>query len=519
MEPLSLFLLLLQIQAAHVSSFATQQHHAHVGFVETLLERGRSGALTLPNRQSQRRKRRYVSVHVANSDGGEEEQTRKLPSYDLGVGKNLPVGSSAMKNGGSDESNAKPKSKEETKHWNVPDCPNSNDKQHESLKKSITKRYSAEVNIDDNLQPRTVRRMVARTEESSVLRGAIWHEEHYSANDNTRGDETDASSSMPSSPSAENSTVSGDYGNGLSLPTNGEEQDGPITRPELFYPNIDLSIPPSIYDPETSKDVVWDLMRWEAYQEAQREPLLVSFLYSSILNHDSLESSLAFLLANKLSSAAMISTQVQSLILDALYKDRSIGRAIRADIMAVRDRDPACTCLPDVFLYFKGFHALQTYRVAHAIWKKDNKQVLAHYLQSQMSQTFQIDIHPNATLGSGIMLDHGTGIVIGETSHLGHNCSILHHVTLGGSGKKGVDRHPKVGDGVLLGAGSSVLGNIKIGEGCQVGAGGLVITDLPPHSVAVGVPVKIIGSFVDVTEQPSIEMNQMMNQTFLSDGI
>jgi len=112
----------------------------------------------------------------------------------------------------------------------------------------------------------------------------------------------------------------------------------------------------------------------------------------------------------------------------------------------VRDRDPACTGLPDVFLYFKGFHALQTYRVAHAIWKTDNKQVLAHYLQSQMSQTFQIDIHPNATLGSGIMLDHGTGIVIGETSHLGHNCSILHHVTLGGSGKKGVDRHPKVSD-------------------------------------------------------------------------
>ena len=117
------------------------------------------------------------------------------------------------------------------------------------------------------------------------------------------------------------------------------------------------------------------------------------------------------------------------------------------------------------------------------------------------------------------MLDHGTGIVIGETSHLGHNCSILHHVTLGGSGKKGVDRHPKVGDGVLLGAGASVLGNIKIGDGCQVGAGGLVITDLPPHSVAVGVPVKIIGSFVDITEQPSVEMNQIMNQTFFSEGI
>jgi serine O-acetyltransferase len=209
----------------------------------------------------------------------------------------------------------------------------------------------------------------------------------------------------------------------------------------------------------------------------------------------------------------MISTQVQSLVLEALQKEPSVGRSLRADIMAVRDRDPACTCLPDVFLYFKGFHALQTYRVANVLWKV-GKRVLAHYLQSQTSQIFQIDIHPNATLGSGIMLDHGTGIVIGETATVGHNCSVLHHVTLGGSGKKGVDRHPKVGEGVLLGAGASVLGNVKIGDGCQVGAGTLVITDLPPHCVAVGVPAKIIGSFVDVTEQPSNVMNQMMDTGF-----
>ena len=148
-------------------------------------------------------------------------------------------------------------------------------------------------------------------------------------------------------------------------------------------------------------------------------------------------------------------------------------------------------------------------------------------MQVASSQNFQIDIHPNATLGSGIMLDHGTGIVIGETATVGHNCSLLHHVTLGGSGKKGVDRHPKVGNGVLLGAGCSVLGNIKIGDGCQVGAGTLVITDLEPHSVAVGVPAKIIGSFVDVTAQPSLNMNQMTGTrdfdktivTFQSGGI
>lgn len=299
---------------------------------------------------------------------------------------------------------------------------------------------------------------------------------------------------------------------------------GAPTPPDVLYPMIDLSIPSTIYSADA--DVVWDTLRYEAFQEAEREPLLVSFLHSTILNHKSLESSLAFHLANRLSSPAMMSTQVQALIQEALDNSPEFRKSLRADIMAVRDRDPACTCLPDVFLYFKGFHALQTHRVAHYMYK-GGRQVLAHYLQSQVSQNFQIDIHPNATLGSGIMLDHGTGIVIGETATVGHNCSILHHVTLGGSGKKGVDRHPKVGNGVLLGAGCSVLGNIVIGDGCQVGAGTLIIGDLPPHSVAVGVPAKIIGSFVDVTQQPSLSMNQMTSTldfdkniiTFESGGI
>ena len=287
------------------------------------------------------------------------------------------------------------------------------------------------------------------------------------------------------------------------------------TNAVISYEQIDLSVPPSVYSlqsgngvsPEAT-DLVWDLMRHEAKVEAAREPLLVSFLYSTILNHPTLESALAFHLANRLSNPAMLSTQIMALIREALDADPDFRRNLRADILAVRDRDPACTCLPDVFLYFKGFHALQTYRVSHYLWKS-GRRVLAHYLQSQVSQHFQIDIHPNATLGSGIMLDHGTGIVIGETAHLGHNCSVLHHVTLGGSGKKGNDRHPKVGNGVLLGAGASVLGNINIGDGCQVGAGTLVIEDLPPRSVAVGVPAKIIGRFVDVTAQPSIGMHQL----------
>ena len=287
------------------------------------------------------------------------------------------------------------------------------------------------------------------------------------------------------------------------------EMSGDFLQPKqlLKYEDIDQSIPLSVFDPDNNVDLIWDLLRSDALIEAQREPLLVSFLYSSILNHPNLESALAFHLANRLATPSMISTQVMSLILEALEKSPTFRKYLRADLIAVRDRDPACTCLPDVFLHFKGFHALQSQRVAHYLWK-EGRRTLAHFFQSQMSQHFQIDIHPNATLGSGIMLDHGTGVVIGETATVGFNCSILHHVTLGGSGKRGVDRHPKIGNGVLLGAGASVLGNIKIGDGCQVGAGTLVIGDLPPHSVAVGVPARIIGTYKDV-DQPSQTMNQV----------
>jgi serine O-acetyltransferase len=426
-----------------------------------------------------------LTLNPPQGEESDEPATSQKSSYDLGLGINLPVsdGEKILEDDVDDEL-----------HWYAPEPviktpPLTAAKNKPSRKQPIYNRSG---------QGRTIRKMVARRQEDQVLRGALWHEEHY---------DKDPKANTPQNKDEANI-------NSNTVDDDDDEEDIGLSRPELFYPDIDLSIPESIYS--ETKDVVWDLMRWEAYQEAQREPLLVSFFYSSILNHDTLESSLSFLLANKLASPAMISTQVQSLVAEALRNDPSVGRAIRADIMAVRDRDPACTCLPDVFLYFKGFQALQTYRVAHILWEKKKKKVLAHYLQSQMSQSFQIDIHPNATLGSGIMLDHGTGIVIGETARVGHNCSILHHVTLGGSGKKGVDRHPKVGEGVLLGAGASILGNVKIGDGCQVGAGTLVITDLPAHSVAVGVPAKIIGSFVDVTEQPSKVMNQMMDTGFTS---
>lgn len=425
------------------------------------------------------------------------------PRYQLGVGKNMPLSNS--------EQVAAPQ-EDLALNWNVPENPNGNAARlaGRAPEPERRRRYDAgvgkhaplasvRVRYDDDGDEaasrrgmRTTKRLLPKgDEESAKLTKAVWDEGHF---DDRGGGDAAPAGEGPAAVAAA----------------------APNTEPLLPYQQIDLSVPPSVYslgaappgDAARPVDAVWDLMRREAHAEAAREPLLVSFLYSTILNHPTLESALAFHLANRLSSPAMLSTQIMSLIQQALEDDPDFRRSLRADVLAVRDRDPACNCLPDVFLYFKGFHALQTHRVAHYLWRS-GRRVLAHYLQSQVSATFQIDIHPNATLGSGIMLDHGTGIVIGETAHLGHNCSVLHHVTLGGSGRAGCDRHPKIGNGVLLGAGSSVLGNIRIGDGCQVGAGTLVIEDLPPRSVAVGVPAKVIGRFVDVTAQPSIGMNQL----------
>jgi serine O-acetyltransferase len=419
------------------------------------------------------------------------------PRYQLGVGKNQPIGGNTTfsSKGDQDIENvasyisiiepvSKPKSALKKPRYDT------------GAGKNAPMTGSYDTSPGDGKSFRTTTKthlLTTGDEDSARLTRAVWDKDHF--------DENQSSSANLDGKQQQNAGVKNDI-------FNAEGQDT-VTS----YEQIDLSVPPSVYSLPTINgtkqiDLVWDLMRYEAKVEAAREPLLVSFLYSTIINHPTLESALAFHLANRLSNPAMLSTQIMALIREALDADPDFRRNLRADILAVRDRDPACNCLPDVFLYFKGFHALQTYRVSHYLWKS-GRRVLAHYLQSQVSQHFQIDIHPNATLGSGIMLDHGTGIVIGETAHLGHNCSVLHHVTLGGSGKKGVDRHPKVGNGVLLGAGASVLGNINIGDGCQVGAGTLVIEDLPPRSVAVGVPAKIIGRFVDVTAQPSIGMNQL----------
>ncbi|HSG59980.1 MAG TPA: serine O-acetyltransferase [Pseudomonadales bacterium] len=255
-------------------------------------------------------------------------------------------------------------------------------------------------------------------------------------------------------------------------------------------------------------DPVWQLIREETEREVSREPILASFLHATILNHTRLESALSFHLANKLDSPTAPAMLLREVIEEAFANDGSIGRAIRADLEAVRDRDSACDQLSTPLLYFKGFHALQAYRVAHWLWRND-RQSLALFFQNRISMVFGVDVHPAARIGHGIMFDHATGLVIGETCVIGNNVSIMQSVTLGGTGKEHGDRHPKVGDGVLISCGAKILGNIKIGEGAKVGAGSVVLDEVPPHSTVAGVPAKIVGR--PVSQQPALDMNHQLS--------
>lgn len=255
-------------------------------------------------------------------------------------------------------------------------------------------------------------------------------------------------------------------------------------------------------------DPVWQCIREETAVEAAREPILASFLHATILNHDTLEAALSFHLASKLDSTTAPALLLREVIEEAFAADKSIGEAIRADVRAVRERDSACQDCSTPFLYFKGFHALQAYRVAHWLWRGDRRS-LALFFQNRISVVFAVDIHPAARIGSGIMLDHATGIVIGETAVVGHNVSIMQSVTLGGTGKESGDRHPKVGDGVLISAGAKILGNIKVGDGAKVGAGSVVLTDVPPHTTVAGVPAKVVGR--PGSESPALDMDHKLN--------
>lgn len=255
-------------------------------------------------------------------------------------------------------------------------------------------------------------------------------------------------------------------------------------------------------------DPVWQTIRQETECHAEKEPILASFLHATILNHHSMETALSFHLANKLDSATVSAMLVREVIQEAMQKSKHISMAIRADLLAIKDRDPAFSALSAPFLYYKGYHALQAYRVAHWLWSEKRKS-LALFLQNQISVVFGVDIHPAARVGKGVLLDHGTGIVIGETAVVEDDVSILQSVTLGGTGKESGDRHPKIRRGVLLSAGAIVLGNIEVGIGAKVGAGSVVLKNVPPHTTVAGVPAEVVGK--PKSTSPALDMNHQIS--------
>jgi serine O-acetyltransferase len=239
-------------------------------------------------------------------------------------------------------------------------------------------------------------------------------------------------------------------------------------------------------------DPVWERIRREAEDVTRREPELATFIYSSILHHDTLEAAIVHRIAQRLDHAEVSGELIRQAYVDALEDDKTIGEAFRADLVATVDRDPAAHRYLEPVLYFKGFHAIQTHRLAHWLWTRNRKD-LAYYLQSRSSAAFQTDIHPAARIGRGIFLDHATGLVVGETAVIEDDVSMLHGVTLGGTGKQDGDRHPKIRRGVMLGVGAKILGNIEVGCCARVAAGSVVLHPVPPQKTVAGVPAKVIG--------------------------
>jgi serine O-acetyltransferase len=252
-------------------------------------------------------------------------------------------------------------------------------------------------------------------------------------------------------------------------------------------------------------DPVWSRLREEASRAADAEPALASFFMTSILNHGSLEEAVMHRLAARLAHGVLPFDLLAQTFLELVVKYRQIGEHMRADIMAVVDRDPACSRMIEPVLYFKGFHALQIHRFAHALWQ-DRRQDFALYLQSRSSEVFQTDIHPAARIGRGVFLDHATGLVVGSTAVIEDNVSILQGVTLGGTGKETGDRHPKIRHGVMIGAGASILGNIEIGHCARIAAGSVVLKPVPPCTTVAGVPAKVIGEAG--CAEPALSMDQ-----------
>ncbi|GJE42140.1 serine O-acetyltransferase [Methylobacterium soli] len=255
-------------------------------------------------------------------------------------------------------------------------------------------------------------------------------------------------------------------------------------------------------------DPVWSRLRQEGETVLREEPQLASFIVATILNHPTLERAVAHRVAARLGHPSLPAELVAHGFHEALEDDPRIGDAFRADIVAVMDRDPATSRAIEPVLYFKGFHAIQAHRLAHWFWAQGRRD-LALYLQSRSSEVFQCDIHPAARIGRGIFLDHATGLVVGSTAVIEDDVSILHAVTLGGTGKQGSDRHPKIRRGVMIGAGAKILGNIEVGACARVAAGSVVLRPVPPNTTVVGVPARVVGTAG--CAEPARAMDQLVS--------
>jgi serine O-acetyltransferase len=254
-------------------------------------------------------------------------------------------------------------------------------------------------------------------------------------------------------------------------------------------------------------DPVFALMRVEAEEVLKNEPGFAGFIYGTVLNHATLCSAVAHRIADRLDHQTVSGDLILQAYRDVIARDPSIPKAMQADILAVVDRDPACHRLIEPLLYFKGFQAIQTHRLAHALWNAGRRD-FALYLQSRSSSVFQCDIHPAAQIGKGIFLDHATGLVVGSTAVIEDDVSILHSVTLGGTGKDQGDRHPKIRYGVLIGAGAKIIGNIEVGHCARVAAGSVVLQPVPHNKTVAGVPARVVGEAV--CAEPARSMDQLI---------
>ncbi|PWQ95951.1 serine O-acetyltransferase [Leucothrix arctica] len=237
---------------------------------------------------------------------------------------------------------------------------------------------------------------------------------------------------------------------------------------------------------------VWATLNKEASEVIKTEPLLASYVYACVLNHPNFEASLSFILSNKIADNVMPAMAIRELFENAYKRCPDVINNAKHDLRAVFERDPAIDSMLTILLNLKGYLAIQSHRLAHCLWD-DNRKELAMFIQSRNSEVFGVDIHPASRIGKGVMFDHATGIVVGETAVIGDNVSIMQQVTLGGTGNETGDRHPKICSGVLVGAGAIILGNVKVGRGAKVGAGSVVLTDVAPHTTVAGVPSKVVG--------------------------